>query len=102
MSTTTEDRKRLPFGSESGTVSTHALRNVAELGGRVLLAALFLISGLGKIGSYAATAGYLTSAGLAAALLPAVIATEGLGALVIVARLQTPINALFLAGGTLP
>jgi putative oxidoreductase len=82
-------------------ITTHALRNVAELGGRVLLAALFLISGLGKIGSYAATAGYLTSAGLPTALLPAVIATEVLGALLIVAGWQTRITAFLLAGFTL-
>src|SRR5882672_10783254 len=57
------------------------LRNVAELGGRVLLASLFLISGLGKLGAYAGTAGYMSALGVPAALLPAVIATEVLGAI---------------------
>ena len=77
------------------------IANVAELGGRVLLAALFLISGLGKIGSYAATAGYLVAAGLPTALLPVVIATEVVGAIAIVAGRQTRVTAFLLAGFTL-
>ncbi|HVS24693.1 MAG TPA: DoxX family protein, partial [Gammaproteobacteria bacterium] len=89
MSTTTADRKTLRFGSESREASTNALRNVAELGGRVLLAVLFLVSGLGKIAGYAVTAGYLAAVGLPSALLPVVIATEVLGAIAIVAGWQT-------------
>ena len=62
---------------------------------------LFLVAGLGKIGSYAATAGYMTAVGLPSALLPAVIATEVLGAIAIVAGWQTRITAFLLAGFTL-
>ena len=98
---TTADPKMLGVRSKSGEGSANAVRNVAELGGRVLLAALFLISGLGKIGAYAATAGYLASASLPTALLPAVIATEVLGAVAIVAGWQTRITAFLLAGFTL-
>ena len=43
------------------------VRNVSEVAGRVLLASLFLASGLGKIGAYAATAGYMNAAGVPAA-----------------------------------
>ncbi len=77
------------------------LRNVAELGGRVLLAALFLISGLGKIGAYAGTAGYMSALGVPGALLPVVIATEVLGGLAIIVGWQTRITAFLLAGFTL-
>jgi putative oxidoreductase len=101
MNTTTVDRKTLPLGSEKREASTNALRNVAELAGRVLLAVLFLVTGLVKIGSYAATAGYMTSVGLPSALLPAVIATEVLGAIAIVAGWQTRVTAFLLAGFTL-
>ena len=78
-----------------------AVRNIAELAGRVLLAALFLISGVGKIGSYAGTAGYMASQGVPAALLPGVIAIEVLGALAIIAGWRTRITAFVLAGFTL-
>ena len=46
MNTATYDRT-------AGT-SANTLQNLAELGGRVLLVSLFLLSGLGKIGAYAA------------------------------------------------
>jgi putative oxidoreductase len=73
----------------------------AELGGRILLAAIFLISGLGKIGGYAATAGYMTSVGVPGALLPAVIAFEVLGAIAIIVGWKTRLTAILLAGFTL-
>ncbi len=98
---TTADPKMLDVRSKSEEGSANALRNVAELGGRVLLAALFLLSGLGKIGSYAATAGYLASAGLPTGLLPVVIATEILGAIAIVVGWETRMTAFLLAGFTL-
>ena len=101
MNTTTADRKILPGGDESAAASTSTLRNVAELGGRVLLSVLFLASGLGKIGSYAATAGYMAAVGVPSALLPVVIATEVLGALAIIAGWHTRITAFLLAGFTL-
>jgi putative oxidoreductase len=46
------------------------VKHVSELAGRSLLAVLFLLSGLGKIGAYDATATYMSSAGVPGALLP--------------------------------
>lgn len=77
------------------------LQRSTELAGRVLLAAIFLISGLGKIATYSATAGYMASVGVPGALLPAVIALEVLGAVAIIVGLQTRIAAFLLAGFTL-
>lgn len=76
-------------------------RSTAELGGRILLAAIFISSGLGKIGAYAATAGYMQAMGVPGALLPVVIATEILGGLAIVLGWKTRIAAFLLAGFSL-
>ena len=73
-------------------------QNFVELLGRILLAALFLIAGLGKIGGYAATQGYMESMGLPGALLPLVIALEVGGALAIIAGWRTRLVAFLLAG----
>lgn len=72
-----------------------------ELGGRILLASLFLLSGLTKLTSYAATAAYMTASGVSAALLPIVIATEVLGSFAIIVGWHTRIAAFLLAGFTL-
>jgi putative oxidoreductase len=72
-----------------------------ELAGRVLLAVLFLLSGLGKVGAYSATAGYMSAMGVPAALLPVVIATEILGALAIIIGWRTRVVAFLLAGFSL-
>ena len=77
------------------------LRNVAELGGRVLLSVLFLVSGLSKIGAYAGTAGYMAALGVPGALLPVVIATEVMGAIAIILGWKTRLVAFLLAGFTL-
>jgi putative oxidoreductase len=52
--------------------------NTAVLVGRILLGALFIISGFGKIAGYEGTAGYMASKGipLVNVLLPAAIAIE--------------------------
>jgi putative oxidoreductase len=83
------------------TSAASALQNVAELGGRVLLSALFLISGVGKIGAYAGTAAYMSALGVPAALLPVVIATEVLGAIALIVGWKTRVTAFLLAGFTL-
>jgi len=72
-----------------------------ELGGRILLASLFLLSGLTKLTSYGATAAYMTATGVSAALLPIVIATEVLGSLAVIVGWHTRIAAFLLAGFTL-
>jgi putative oxidoreductase len=87
--------------ADPASTNPSAFRKVSELAGRILLAAVFLISGLGKIGSYAATAGYMSSAGVPSALLPFVIATEVVGAISIMVGWKTRIAALLLAGFTL-
>jgi putative oxidoreductase len=71
-----------------------------ELGGRILLASLFLLSGFSKISGYGATAGYMASMGVSAALLPIVIATEVLGSLAVIVGWHTRIAAFLLAGFT--
>jgi len=81
--------------------STTVLRDSAELAGRILLVALFAISGFGKISAYDATAGYMTAMGVPAIALPLVIGLEILGALAIAIGWKTRIVAFLLAGFTL-
>ena len=80
---------------------TSTVKNVSELAGRSLLSVLFLLSGVGKISAYAATAAYMSSVGVPGGLLPVVIATEVLGATAIVLGWQTRVSALLLAGYSL-
>ena len=77
------------------------LRNATELFGRILLASLFLLSALGKITAYSATAGYMASVGVPGALLPLVIVIELLSSLAIILGWQTRAVSLLLAGFTL-
>ncbi|WP_460877165.1 DoxX family protein [Rhodanobacter koreensis] len=81
--------------------SSTMLRDAAELGGRVLLSSLFVLSGLSKIGAYAATMAYMSAMGVPAVLLPAVIATELLGGLAVAFGWKTRVAAFLLAGFTL-
>lgn len=76
-------------------------RDFAEVVGRIWLAAIFLISGIGKIGAYSDTVAYMRSAGLSGELLPLVIVAEILGAMAIIVGYQTRITAFLLAGFTL-
>ena len=78
-----------------------SLRSLAELSGRILLMALFLISGVGKITAYAATAGYMAAAGVPGALLPLVIVVEIFGALAIILGWRTRLVALLMLAYTL-
>lgn len=80
---------------------TNTIANIAEFTGRGFLAVLFLLSGLGKIGAYEASAGYMAAVGVPGVLLPVVIATEVLGALAIILGWQTRVTALLLAGYSL-
>jgi len=94
-----------PHVSTPGLSASVSLRervvNGAEIAGRFLLGLLFLLSGLGKLGAYGATAAYMSAAGVPGALLPAVIATEVFGALAIVLGWKTRVAALLLAGFSL-
>lgn len=87
--------------SNPAASSTSTVRKFSELVGRTFLAAIFLMSGLGKIGAYAGTAAYMASAGVPGALLPAVIALEVVGAIAITLGWKTRISALLLGGFTL-
>lgn len=69
--------------------------------GRVFLALIFIVSGLGKLSAYAGTQAYMESAGVPGALLPAVIALEVLGGLAVALGWQTRAVAFLLAGFSL-
>jgi putative oxidoreductase len=101
MSTSSQALDSLITSQPSSTQSRITLRSTSELLGRILLMSLFLLSGLGKIGAYAATAGYMASVGVPGALLPLVIAIEVLGSLAIILGWQTRIVSLLLAGFSL-
>lgn len=66
--------------------------------GRVLIAAIFLLSGVSKISAYAATQGYMDGMGVPGGLLPLVIAFEIAAAIAIIVGFKTRIAALLLAG----
>jgi len=66
--------------------------------GRVLIAAIFLLSGVSKISAYEATQGYMATMGVPAALLPLVIVFEIVAALTIIVGFKTRLIALTLAG----
>jgi len=70
----------------------------ASLVGRLLIATLFVLSGWSKIGGYAATQGYMHSAGVPGGVLPLVILLELGGGIAIVAGFYTRLVALLLAG----
>ncbi|GAA0312068.1 DoxX family protein [Psychrobacter aestuarii] len=65
--------------------------------GRLLLALIFIVSGLNKVTGYAGTQGYMEAMGIPGALLPLVIALEVLGGLAIVVGFQARLVALALA-----
>ena len=66
--------------------------------GRILIAAIFIIAGYGKIGGYEATQGYMAAMGVPGGLLPLVIALELGGGILLVLGLFTRYVALALAG----
>lgn len=78
-----------------------SVAKIAELASRVFLAALFLLSGVGKLSAYAGTAAYMASMGVPKGLLPLVIGLEIGGALAIIVGWRTRIVAFLLAGFTI-
>lgn len=80
---------------------TAKAQEFAPLAGRVMMSAIFLLSGFSKIGQYQATQGYMEAMGVPGGLLPLVIATEILGGLAIVLGFQTRLAAFALAGFSL-
>ncbi len=73
------------------------MNNLILLFARFLLAHMFLLSGIQKIGGYAGTAGYMVSQGVPAFLLTPVIVLEVIGALCIIAGFGTRIATYALA-----
>ena len=72
-------------------------QNLADLAGRILIAAIFLIAGLNKIGGYEGTQGYMAAMGVPGMLLPLVIALEVVGAIAIIFGWRTRLFAFLLA-----
>jgi putative oxidoreductase len=79
--------------------SNDALGGVVPLVGRILIAAIFLLSGLSKLTAPAATIGYIQSAGLPlpSAGLAIAIAVEVGGGLLLIAGYRTRAVAAILA-----
>jgi len=77
------------------------LNNAVQLTGRSLIAAIFLISGLGKIAGYSGTVAYMESMGVPGALLLPTIVLEIGGAFAIIAGWWTKPVALALAAFSL-
>jgi putative oxidoreductase len=75
-----------------------SIQNFAALGGRLLLAAIFVISGLNKLSDFSGTAAFMSGAGLPAAefLLVLTILIEVAGGLMIVLGWHTRQLALIL------
>jgi putative oxidoreductase len=74
---------------------------LAAPAGRLLISLIFLMSGFGKLSSFAGTQAYMESADVPGILLPLVIAVEILGGLAIIAGWHTRLAAFLLAGFTL-
>ncbi|GAA6169650.1 DoxX family protein [Sessilibacter corallicola] len=80
------------------TVNQANLSNLVDLIGRIALAAIFFLSGVGKLQNYEGSQQFLALAGLPEFLLPAVIVFEIVGSLLLVAGFQTRLVALAFAG----
>ena len=81
----------------------NSLQTPLSLVGRILLALMFLLAGIGKIGGFAGTSGYIASKGLPMpdVLTALTIAVELGGSLALIAGYYTRWAALILAGFTL-
>ena len=98
MTTTTASA---PVAASATTpAATPASGHILAVAGRVLIAAIFILSGLNKIANPDATIGYIASAGLPfapAALIAAALIEVG-GGLALIAGFRTRAIALTLAG----
>jgi putative oxidoreductase len=75
-----------------------AFRNGALLASRLLLGAIFVVEGYGKIAHYANATAYMQQYGIPDILLPPAILVELLGGLLIIVGWQTRLAAFVLAG----
>lgn len=72
---------------------------ISSLAGRVLLSAIFINAGVGKLGAgYEPTQGYMEMMGVPGGLLPLVIATEILGGIAVLLGFHVRVAAFLLAG----
>ncbi|MCM2295845.1 DoxX family protein [Rhodoferax sp.] len=80
-----------------------AIQNPLNLAARLLMVALFLPAGIGKLTGFAGTVGYIASVGLPLPTLAAAVAmiVEIVGSLALLAGFGTRIAALVLAAFTL-
>ena len=69
--------------------------------GRLMIALIFLLSGLSKVTAYESTQGYMVAMGMPGTLLPLVIVFEVVAALAIILGFKTRISAFLLAGFSL-
>jgi putative oxidoreductase len=77
----------------------NTLSNLSILTGRIGLSAIFILSGIAKLGAgYAGTQGYMEAMGVPGALLPLVIFAEVAGGLAILSGFLTRWAAIGLAG----
>jgi putative oxidoreductase len=74
-----------------------ASKDASLLAARILLGALFIVAGLGKLADVQGFAGYMASGGVPSFLAWPVILVEVLGGIAILAGFQTRIAALVLA-----
>lgn len=72
-----------------------------NLGGRIMMAIIFVMAGFNKIGGYEGTQAYMDSMGVPGALLPLVIMLEAGGGIALILGFYTRWVALALAGFTL-
>jgi putative oxidoreductase len=74
-----------------------ALRDAGLLAGRCLLVLIFLHEGVSLVGNYAGAAAYMQKSGVPSLLLPAVIALQLGGGLLVAAGFLTRLSALAFA-----
>jgi len=79
----------------------HTLTQLSAPIGRLLIAILFIMAGIGKITNYAGTQAYMESMGVSGQLIPLVIALELIGGMAILLGWHTRVAAWLLAGFTL-
>ncbi len=101
MTATTIDSALAQKATQHTSGTQNTLSAIGDLGGRVGLAAIFLLAGVNKVQYYDANAQYLASGGLPEFLLPLVIVFEIVGALALIVGYQTRLVALAFAGFTL-
>ncbi|MEL6708770.1 MAG: DoxX family protein [Pseudomonadota bacterium] len=87
----------------AASASSITSKDALALGGRILLAAIFIFSGVTKLGQAEGTIGYIASVGLpfAEPIYYAVVALEIVGGVLLVIGYKTRLTAYALAGFSL-